>query len=398
VTGLIVRDTGTYFTPFGRTVIYLLFQAGGLGIMTFSTLFAVMLGRKIGFQQTEIVRSTLVSENRLGLKKLILYIVMITLAIELAGALLLFTRWRMITDWTVIQTAERAVFHSVSGFCNAGFALFRTSLERFSADPVINIVMILLIFLGGIGFVVNLDIIKFITKKGVGRRFSLQSRIALSVSLVLIIAGSAAILLFEKDGVMQAMPWGQRLWGSFFQSVTARTAGFNTLPIDRLTEPSLLVLAALMFIGASPGSTGGGIKTCTFMVLFATVANMMRNNPRVRVFDRSIPRQVVRESVVIFFLAAGWVFVFTIVLAFLQAANGAGRAPLVKTLFEVVSAFGTVGLSTGITAGLDQVSKLCLVATMFAGRIGPLTLAVAVAFKDIRRDSYTFPEENIMVG
>ena len=398
VTGLIVRDTGSFFTPFGRGVIFLLFQMGGLGIMTFSTLFAVMLGRKIGFRQTEIVSSTLHSQNVMGMKKLIAYIVTITLAIELIGAALLFLRWKMVTDWTVIETAERAVFHAVSGFCNAGFALFRTSLEQFSQDPWINLIMILLIFLGGIGFVVNMDIIGLLFKRGAERRISLQSKIALFTSLFLIASGIIVLLFFERDGVMRAMSWPQRIWGAFFQSVTARTAGFNTLSIGQLTAPSLLFLIFLMFIGASPGSTGGGIKTCTFMVVVAVVANMMRNNPRVKVFNRSIPKQVVRESLVIFFLAAGWIFAFTVILLYLGGRFSGGDVSLTRTLFEVVSAFGTVGLSTGITGGLDSASKLCLALTMFAGRVGPLTLALAVAFRDLRRDSFTYPEESIMVG
>jgi len=397
VTGLIVRDTGSYFSAFGRWVIFLLFQMGGLGIMTFSTLFAVMLGRKIGFRQTEIVHSTLNKQSIVGLKKLIIYIVGITFAIEITGALLLFARWSAVTDWSIIETAERAVFHSVSAFCNAGFALFRASFENFSADPYINLVMIILIVLGGIGFVVKMDIIGLFINKGAARRISLQAKIALFTSLLLIVLGAVVILFFEKEGVLRTLPWGERLWGAFFQSVTARTAGFNTLSIGEFTTPSLLFLIFLMFIGASPGSTGGGIKTCTFAILFVTVKNMLKNNKHVKMFDRTIPRQVVRESLVIFFLGFTWVFVFTIILVYLQARFASGEVSLARTMFEVVSAFGTVGLSTGITESLDSVSKLCLTATMFAGRIGPLTLALAVAFRG-GRDTYRFPEENVMVG
>ncbi|MBD3426962.1 MAG: hypothetical protein GF409_07025 [Candidatus Omnitrophica bacterium] len=393
VTGLVVKDTGGYFTTFGRWVIFALFQAGGLGIMTFSTLFAVLLGRRIGFKQTDIIRSTLDRHNILGLRKLVMYILSITLAFEAVGATSLFLRWKATTDWGTMEIFEKAVFHSVSGFCNAGLSLFRDSFTRFESDPVINLTMMFLIFFGGIGFIVIMDLIKFFSSKGVKRRVSLQSKVALTVSAVLIIAGAVLLLLFEKDNLMRAMTWPERAWGAFFQSVTARTAGFNTLPIAKLATPSLIFIIFLMFVGASPGSTGGGIKTCTFAVIFSMVINMLKNKRRVMLFGRSIPRQVIREALVIFFLALVWVFGATMVLTYLQG----GRGSFIKSLFEVTSAFGTVGLSTGITPGLNDLSKLCITATMFAGRVGPLTLALAVAFRE-RKDNFVFPEENLMVG
>ncbi len=396
VTGLVVKDTGTFFTPFGKWVIFALFQAGGLGIMTFSTLFAVMLGRKIGFQQTDVIRSTLGKNNILGLKRLIGYILGITVCAEAIGAGFFFLRWRAVTDWGVLETVERAVFHSVSGFCNAGFSLFRDSLMRFESDPVINLTMLFLIFFGGIGFVVIVDMLGLFYKKGPDRRLSLQAKVALTVSVFLICAGAGLLLFFERGGLMKTMTWGERLWGAVFQSTTARTAGFNTLPVGKLSIPSLLSLVPLMFIGASPGSTGGGIKTCTFAILFVTVLGMLKNRRRAMLFDRSVPKQVVREALVIFFLAIAWVFIFTLALTYLEAGRLGGTA-LVRSLFEVTSAFGTVGLSTGITGGLCDASKLCITATMFAGRLGPLTLALAVAFRE-RQDRYVFPEENIMVG
>ena len=396
VTGLVVRDTGEAFSGFGRWVIFALFQAGGLGIMTFSTLFAVLLGRKIGFYETDVVQASLDKRNILGLKKLITYILCITATIEGVGVLFLFLRWRAITDWGIVETIERSVFHAVSGFCNAGFSLFRDSFVRFEGDPWINLTMIALIFFGGIGFIVIMDIIGLFRGKGFGRGLGLQSKIALTVSFMLIAAGAVMILLFEKNNVLQAMSWPERIWGATFQSVTARTAGFNTLPIGDFTVPSLMFLIFLMFIGASPGSTGGGIKTCTFAVLAVAVFSMIRNRRRVMCFNRSIPRQVIRESLVIFFLALSWVFVFTMLLTFLRRGGPDGGS-MIRSLFEVVSAFGTVGLSTGITEGLNTAGKLCIIATMFAGRVGPLALALAIAFRE-RKESYILPEENIMVG
>jgi len=397
VTGLVVKDTGTFFSPFGRFVIFLMFQAGGLGIMTFSTLFAVMLGRKIGFTETDVIRSTLDRHNILGLRKLIGYILGITFTAEILGAAALFLRWRAITEWGVLKTIENSLFHSVSAFCNAGFALFASSFRAFQEDPYINLTMMALIFFGGIGFIVIMDIAGLLYKKGAARRVSLQTKIALTVSLVLVAFGALMILFFERNNVLTGMSWPGRLWGSLFQSVTARTAGFNTLHIGSLSAPTLMVLVFLMFVGASPGSTGGGIKTCTFAVIFSVVGSMLRNRRRVRMFGRSVPRQVVRESLVIFFLAFSWVFVFTIILAWLGGAGASGQGPLIGYLFEVTSAFGTVGLSTGMTGALGGASKFLVTLTMFAGRLGPLTLALAIAFKE-RKEAFVYPEENLMVG
>ncbi len=392
VTGLTVKDTALNFSPFGRWVIFVLFQMGGLGIMTFSTLFAVMLGRKIGFYEVDVIRSTLDKQNIVGLKKLILYILAITLTCETLGAFSLFLRWKATTAWNTFEILEKAVFHSVSAFCNAGFSLFSDSFSQFKEDPYITFTIISLIFVGGIGFIVVMDFIGLLHKKGVNKRVSLQSKTALSVSFYLIVLGAILLFFFEKDGIISAMSVPQKIWNSIFQSVTARTAGFNTLPIGEMSAPSMMVMIFLMFIGASPGSTGGGIKTCTFAVFIATVYAMMKSKKRVDFFKRSIPRQVIREAIVIFFLALSWVFVFTLLIVFFQK-----DLPFLKALFEVASAFGTVGLSTGVTSSLNGFSKLCLIVTMFAGKIGPLTLALAVAFRE-RSDKYTFPEENIMVG
>lgn len=397
VTGLVVRDTGTVFSPFGRWVIFALFQAGGLGIMTFSTLFAVLLGRKIGFRETDVIRSTLNRNNILGLKKLISYILCITFIAEGAGALLLFLRWKVSTDWSVLEIAEKAVFHSVSAFCNAGFSLFKNNLEGFFNDPYINLIMMVLIFLGGIGFIVVMDLLGLFVKKGPARRISLQAKVVLTVSAALILMGAVLLMIFEKDNTMKGMALSGRGLSALFQSVTARTAGFNTLNIGTLTVPSLLSVIFLMFIGASPGSTGGGIKTCTFAVVAALVFGMMKNKKRVMFFGRSVPKQIIREAVVIFFLALSWIFAGTMLLVYAGGTFTKGGDVLVKALFEVVSAFGTVGLSTGITGALSGAGKMIIAATMFAGRLGPLTLALALAFKE-RKDNYVYPEENIMVG
>jgi trk system potassium uptake protein len=397
VTGLVVVDTGTAFSDFGTWVIFALFQAGGLGIMTFSMLFAVLMGRKIGFNETDVIQRSMDKNNVFGFEKLVLYILGLTLVIESAGAVLFFLRWKSITSWPVGEVLKQSIFHSVSGFCNAGFSLFNNSLSAYRNDPVINLTMMALIVAGGIGFVVLMDGAGIFLKKGVARRISLQSKMVLTTSAVLILAGAVMFFLFEKNNAMKAMGLGERLWASFFQSVTARTAGFNTLPVSDMTTPSQLFLIFLMFIGASPGSTGGGIKTCTFAVLAVTVYAIMKNRKKTSVFGRTITGKIVNEAIVIIFLAALWIFVATLILSFLERNNPAVAGNFINAFFEVVSAFGTVGLSTGITSGLSWGGKICIIATMYAGRIGPLTLALAVAFKE-KAERYTYPEENVMVG
>jgi trk system potassium uptake protein len=397
VTGLVVVDTGTAFSDFGTWVIFALFQAGGLGIMTFSMFFAVLMGRKIGFNETDVIQRSMDKNNVFGFEKLVLYILGLTLVIESAGAVLFFLRWKSITSWPVGEVLKQSIFHSVSGFCNAGFSLFNNSLSAYRNDPVINLTMMALIVAGGIGFVVLMDGAGIFLKKGVARRISLQSKMVLTTSAVLILAGAVMFFLFEKNNAMKAMGLGERLWASFFQSVTARTAGFNTLPVSDMTTPSQLFLIFLMFIGASPGSTGGGIKTCTFAVLAVTVYAIMKNRKKTSVFGRTITGKIVNEAIVIIFLAALWIFVATLILSFLERNNPAVAGNFINAFFEVVSAFGTVGLSTGITSGLSWGGKICIIATMYAGRIGPLTLALAVAFKE-KAERYTYPEENVMVG
>jgi trk system potassium uptake protein len=397
VTGLTVVDTGTAFSTAGKWILFALFQIGGLGIMTFSTFFAVLMGRKIGFSETDVIKSSMDRHSVLGMEKLILYILGLTLAIEVLGAALLYLRWSSITSWTVAETVTQSVFHSVSGFCNAGFSLFGDSLSAYRADPWINLIMMGLIVAGGIGFIVLMDVAGLFRKTLRARNLSIQSKVAITTSLVLILGGAALIFFFERGNALKGMGTGESLWASFFQSVAARTAGFNTFNIADMASPARLVLIFLMFIGASPGSTGGGIKTCTFAVLAVTVYGIMRNKTRTSFFGRSVPAQIIREVIVIIFLAIAWIFIAAIALTYLERNNPAIAGNFMNALFEVVSAFGTVGLSTGVTAGLSFGGKICIILTMYAGRIGPLTLALAVAFRT-RTDRYSYPEENIMVG
>lgn len=401
VTGLIVKDTGSFFSAFGRVVILVLFQAGGLGIMTLSTLFAILLGRKLTIKENVVIRSTMDQQKIEGLTTLIKYILLVTFGIEFIGALLLFLRWSNSPGISAGQAVYRSIFHSISGFCNAGFSLFSTSFMGYRGDLYINLVMTTLILLGGIGFIVLLDIpkLKFWRKDRavIFARLSLQTKLVLVLTVCLVVAGGIFLMVSENANALKGMPLKEKALASYFQAITSRTAGFNTLNIGSLTVPSLLFLIVLMFIGASPGSTGGGVKTATFGIAVATCVAMSKNKDRVTLFKRTIPRHVVRRALLVCVMGLAWVLCFTLLLAIAERAKSDQPQFFLRVLFEVTSAFGTVGLSAGITPTLTSFGKLLIALTMFAGRIGPLTLALAVALRE-ERLIYRYPEERIMVG
>ncbi len=402
VTGLIVQDTPTFFSRFGQWVILILFQAGGLGIMTLSMLFAILLGRKLTIKENVTIRSALNHHKIEGLSSLIKYILSFTLGLEFLGALLLYLKWSRSYGVSAGQAAWNALFHSISAFCNAGFSLFSNSFMDYQGDLYVTLVISIMVILGGIGFVVLLDIknLKFWkrNKDFTINRFTLQTKIVLILSAVLILIGTLALLTLENNGILQGLSWKNKILASYFQSVTARTAGFNTINIGGLGMVSQFVLIFLMFIGASPGSTGGGIKTATFGILLVTIWSMLKNRDRVSIFKRTIPRHVVRKALVVFFMGLAWILIFTIALSIAEGRNIGNLAnSFLPFLFEVTSAFGTVGLTTGMTPHLSTLGKILIILTMYAGRIGPLTLALAIAIRE-EKIVYKYPEEKIMVG
>lgn len=401
VTGLTVKDTGRDFSKFGQLVILSLIQIGGLGIMTFSTFFAILLGRKLTIRENLVVKGAMDQHSVEGLKTLIVYILGITFGIEAIGALCLYKRFGSVYS---------SIFHSISSFCNAGFSLNATSFIKYRQDYYVNLVMAALIILGGIGFVVLIDIPKvfkwcwrklFLKRKEDIRllysRISLQTKIAAWVSLILLTLGGCVFFLLENHKILYGLNFKDKILISFFQSVTARTAGFNTVPIENLVSPTLFFLIILMFIGASPGSTGGGIKTSTLGVLIAGAWSMVKNRPNIHVFKKTIPRPIFRKAVMIAGLAATWVVVLTMLLSCIEDRNEGMPNYFLRILFEVASAFGTVGLSTGITPILSSLGKVLIMITMFVGRIGPMTLALAVSIKE-QKIFYRYPEEKVMVG
>lgn len=387
VTGLIVVNTAAAFTVFGQLIIMILIQIGGLGIMTMSTLVAFVIGKKITLKERLIIQEDLNQFKISGLVRLVRYVIGFTLFFEGLGALIMF--FRLLSDYDIIGAFYMAVFHAVSAFNNAGFDLFGNSLESFTGDVTINFVVMILIIIGGIGFGVIIEISNFNKFK----HLSLQTKIVIFISVFLIIFGMIVIFGFEytNPDTMGNLDFGDKMLSSLFLSVTPRTAGFNTVPTGSLRSSTLFFIIVLMFIGASPGSTGGGIKTTTFGVMAATLWNLMIGKKDIEIFNRQLEKEIIFKAISITMLSAGLVILVTIILTITE------QGAFLNILFETVSAFGTVGLSTGVTPTLSKIGRVLIIFTMFAGRVGPLTFAVAFAERE-RKGIYHYPTEDVMVG
>ena len=389
VTGLIVYDTATYFSRFGQVVILLLIQIGGLGIMTVSTAFALLMGRNIDLKLKNVMSQVVGGTNRINLSQLLKNILLVTGIIELTGAALLFSRFYH--HHSLARALYLSMFHSVSAFCNAGFALFSDNLVGFRDSAVVSIVIPLLIIFGGLGFSVIIDLYRYFFKRDNVRKLTLHSKIVLVTTAFLIVGGMISFFVMEYYGTMKGFGIHQRLLSSFFQSVTTRTAGFNTLDFGAMGKATLLVSMFLMFVGASPGSTGGGIKTTTFSILGLTMVSLLKGRRDISVFKRRIPSSNFREAAGLVFLSASLVFFIVLILLLVEPS------PFEKIMFEVISAFGTVGLSTGITPSLSLLGKILITLLMYVGRIGPLTLIYAFAVRN-RKTNINYAEENIAIG
>jgi len=409
VTGLVVRNTGADFSLFGQAVILVLIQIGGLGLMTFTAFFAFLLGRRLSVKESVVMQDVLNAEIVGRISRLIVSIIGLTLAIEAIGAAVMFACWPDVT----LGVGDRlyySVFHAISAFCNAGFSLYATSFEAFSSSAPFVLTAAILIILGGLGFGVLVNVLSFL-RPGRGaamtvgeelerlrtgdrkpRRLTLHSKIVLLASAVLIVTGMILFLSVERGSGMGDVPWPQRVLSAFFQSVTARTAGFNTVRIGGLAHPALFLLYVLMFIGASPGSTGGGVKTSTFAINVFAIVAALRNRSNVEVFKRTIPAGVVRRA---FLVLTMGVVVVTVSTFLLLACED---APFREVAFEAMSAFGTVGLSAGITPALSIPGRIIIATTMLVGRIGPLTLVVALSSRLAREEAYEYPAERVTIG
>ncbi|MHC4295518.1 MAG: TrkH family potassium uptake protein [Planctomycetota bacterium] len=445
VTGLVVRNTGGHFTAFGQAVILALIQCGGLGIMLFGTVLGLLVGKTLTTKQSETLGQMLSADGIGKLVRVALFVILITFAFEIVGALGFYPMFADALDTrgeplSKVGAIWHSAFHSVSSFCNAGFALYEKNVMQGAVggwkdvEPLrsrwqIMGVMAPLIVLGGIGFPVLQDCagyLAMLVKRAIvrirlsgailaglppRRPLTLHSKVVLTTSLALIVAGAGVLLLIEPRGERaqrvglipltdrttgsdwQQLPLSQRAREAVFQSITARTAGFNTINIAELSDPGKLWMCMLMSVGGSPASTAGGMKTVTFALLILIAVTQLRRRGEVEAFHRSVPLTIVARAVAVAVLYLSLVVTVTILLCI---AQGAGYR-FIDLLFEACSACGTVGLSTGVTKTLSEFGKCVIIAGMFIGRIGPLTLLAALTYR-LRRVEYAYPQENLVIG
>ena len=391
VTGLIIADTYQYWSIFGQIVIISLIQIGGLGFMTIGVFFAVVLRKKIGLWVRGTLQESVNIMQTGGIVRLAKKIIIGTAVFEGTGALILSIHFSRTMDWG--QAVYYGIFHSVSAFCNAGFDLMGKdgeyiSLTGYSGDWTVNLVIMLLIIIGGIGFFIWNDLSE---NKLHFRRWKLHTKITILMTLALVFGGAAVLFALEYNNTLAGRPLDEQILCSLFGSVTARTAGFNTLDTAALTDSSKLFTALLMFIGGSPGSTAGGIKTTTFVVLAASVYSGLFDKRECSMFGRRLSRDVVRKASTV--LCTNLMLCVTAVLIIVTATS----LDVTDVIFEVASAMGTVGMSAGITRNLDAVSKISLIFLMFCGRVGSMTFALSLKGHKVE-PPVRLPEEEVMIG
>ena len=394
VTGLVAVDTGTTFSRFGQAVLLVLIQVGGLGFMVFATTILAMLGRKISIKGRILIRESMNGDSLSGLSRLTWLYLALSLGIELAGTAVLSIRFVPLFGWK--HGLWMAAFHAVSAFCNAGFDLFGryASLTGFAGDPLVLLTAAVLIILGGLGFSVLLETLQ--NRRGF-RNLSLHTRLVLLTTLMLLLAGTAFFWIAERSNpeTLGGLPEGEKALNAFFQSVTMRTAGFNSFDLSRFRDGSKLFSCLLMVVGASPASTGGGIKTTTAAALTLLMLSVVRGENEVNVNRRRLPDDLMRRALAVAVLFLTVLMTGALVISFIEG----GRFTLADIMFEASSAMGTVGVSAIGTPNLHPASRAMLIPMMFFGRVGPLTLAVAMAKRQGRiRPVSKYPEERIMIG
>jgi len=384
VTGLVTLDTGTHFSLFGLIVIMVLMQVGGLGYMTFSTFLVLVFRKKMFISEKLMVMEALNIYSMKDVVTVLRKIFTIVFVFEGVGALILFLRFLPEKGWS--EALLYGVFHAISAFNNAGFALPANfaNLMPYVTDPVVNLTITTLIIFGGIGFLVIADVLQF-------KRWSLHSKLVIATTLFLIIGGTIVYMALEYNNTLSAFNLPQKIMASYFQAVTPRTAGFNTLDLTKLLPASAIFIMLLMFIGASPGGTGGGIKTTTFALVVTTIWATLRNYRDTMVFNRRIPAETIRRAFTITILALAVVAIPTFLL------TSSEKFGLTQVAFEVFSAFGTVGLSMGITPYLSSFGKIVIIITMFVGRVGPLSLLLALTLAQKERRIEP-PKEGVSIG
>ncbi|MFB1081926.1 TrkH family potassium uptake protein [Jeotgalibacillus sp. JSM ZJ347] len=387
VTGLVTVDTGTVFTLFGEAVIMILIQVGGLGFMTFAVLVILFLRKKITLKERLLIQEALSQTSIGGVVRLVLSLFIFSLVIELAGMVLLATVW--VPEYGWMEGLHVSLFHSISAFNNAGFSLWSDNLMGYVGDPVINLVITGLFIFGGIGFTVLVDV----HRKSQFKKLTLHSKLMIIGTFVINIFALLFIFFSEysNPGTIGNMSLIDKFWASYFQGVTTRTAGFNSINIGSMEESSVLFMMALMFVGAGSGSTGSGIKLTTAIIILLTFITFLQNKSEVSVFGRTIRNNIVMRAFSITF--AGFITVFICLLGLTLTDP---ELPFLEVAFEVFSAFGTVGLSMGITAELSVPGKIIIIILMFLGRVGPITLAFSLA--TIKPDKVRYAKEDVYTG
>jgi trk system potassium uptake protein TrkH len=402
VTGLIVKDTAKDFTPAGKAVILLLIQIGGLGYMSLATVLSLMVGRKISLRERLIIQEAYNVLTLEGLARFATRILRVTAVLEGLGAAILSLHWWK-SGFPLPKAIVLGIFHSVSAFCNAGFSLFSNGLLDYAADPVVSLTVSGLVVCGGLGFIAISDIYKTGIKQ-TEKRLTVHSKLVIMMTISLIAAGTILIYLLERNNALSHLSPAAQWLAALFQSVTPRTAGFNTVNIGLMHFPTLMLIIILMFIGASPGGTGGGIKTTTFGVMMASIWTTLTGRSRVLIFKKRLESDFINRAFVLSAIAS--MLLVTVTLLLLQAEISHFTAErMMPVLFEVVSAFGTVGLSIGsainpclsFSYDFSNWGKLLIILTMFAGRLGPLTMGSAVVWR--RKDKpFEYPEAKVLIG
>ena len=399
VTGLIVVDTGSYFTLFGQHIILALIQLGGLGVMTISVTIFLMIGKQVSFKQRMAMQDLFAHTPREDINQLVKSILCFTVIAELTGILLLTLHWTK--EYPLTKALYMGVFHSVSAFCNAGFSLFTDSFMDYNSDIFLNVVICTLIIFGGIGFPVVYDIYKTVFRsQGKRLKLSVQTKTVLITTGILIMAGTAVFWSVEQNALIHGYSFVGRFLTSLFQSITCRTAGFNTINIAALGNATLAFMIFLMVVGASPGSCGGGIKTTTLAVMGKFAWSRMRNKIRVNMFKKSIPKDTVTKSTSLVVISMTIILAAFFLLLLSTPENmdsGEHHSQFLSYFFEVVSAFGTVGLSMGATTQMTCPGKFLIIIMMLIGRVGVLTFSYLIAGVELT-NGIEYAEENIMIG
>lgn len=386
VTGLAPIDPGSTFTTFGEIVLMVLIQVGGLGIMTFAVLVVIVLGKKIGMKQRMLMQEALNQPSLGGVIRLARNLLLFSLFMECIGVILLAIDWVPKMGWA--KGLYYSLFHTIAAFNNAGFALWPDNLSRFVDDPIVNVTVSLLIIIGGLGFTVVFDVLY----QRRWRKLSIHTKLMLVMTLVVNIVAIIAFFLFEHNNpkTLGSLSLREQLWASYFQGITPRTAGFNTIDIGSIEQPTAMLMIFLMFIGAGSTSTGGGIKLTTFAVIIFAVMSFLKGKEETVVWMRTIRHTIILRALAIASMSMLFIFVMTMILTLTEDAS------LLALLFEVVSAFGTVGLSMNMTSHLSTIGKMLIIFVMLFGKLGPLTLVYSIAKP--KKTNIRYPNGDILTG